>query len=176
MPDIVIVIIIVAIIAAVAAYVVLLYRGLNRGVRDVTDSELSERRKSMKVSRVSGYMPHKYRAFYDVLKTAMPAHYIILPNTAVELLFQRANRKELQLEGQYASFCVFNQSFVPILVIQLRDVSDASDAVFIISDTVKELIQNLGIPIMEQEIRDHYSVDDLRRNIAKAMNPLFAER
>jgi len=175
-PDVVAIIIIVAIVAAIAVYVVFLFKRLNRGVRDVEDSELSERRKSMKVARVAGFMPQKYRAFYDILKTAMPAHYIILPNIAVELLFQRANRKELQLEGQYASFCVFNQSFVPILVIQLRDFSDAADMVFLLSDTVKELVKSLGIPVMEHEIRDHYNIDDLRRNIAKAMNPLFTEK
>jgi len=169
-------IIIAVIVGAVAIYLVLLSKGLNSGVRDLAESELGERRKSIKVSRVSGFMPSKYRAFYEVLKVAMPSHYVILPNIAIELLFTSSNRKELQLEGQYVSFCVFTKDFKPILVIDLKDFSDASNLVFSLTDTEKELIQNLGLPILEHEVRDHYSVDELRRSIAKAMNPLYAER
>jgi len=175
-PSIIIVLIIAVIAIVIAVYLVLLNKGINRGTRREETNELGERRKSIKVSRVSAFMPYKYRAFYDVLKIAMPSHYVIMPNIAVELLFTRANRKELNLEGQYVSFCVFNQAFVPILVVQLRDISDASDMVFNLSSTVKEIIQSTGIPVLEHEIRDSYNVDELRRNIAKTMNPLFAER
>jgi len=172
----VIVIVIAVIIIAIAIYAVLLNKGLNRGTRNVESTELSERRHSMKVSRVSGFIPYKYRAFFEVLKTSMPAQYIILPNIAVELLFQRSNRKELKLEGQYVSFGVFTKEFQPVLVIDLKDFSESSDLVFSLSDNEKQLIRNLGIPVMEHEIRDSYSVDELRRAIAKAMNPLYSDR
>jgi len=171
-----VIIVTVVVILAILLYVVLLRKGLNTGVRGLETTELSERRKSMKVSRVTGFMPQKYRAFYEVLKSAMPTHYIILPNIAIELLFARANRKELQLEGQYVSFGVFTKDFRPILVIDLRDFSDATDMIFTLTETEKQLIQNLGIPVMEHEIRDSYTIDELRRRIAKALNPLFSEK
>jgi len=172
----VVIIVVIIVIIALAIYAVMLNKGLNRGTRNVESVELDERRHSMKVSRVSGFIPSKYRAFFDVLKTAMPAQYIILPNIAVELLFQRSNRRELKLEGQYVSFGVFTKDFQPVLVIDLKDFTEATDLVFRLSENEKQLIRNLGIPVMEHEIRDNYSVDELRRAIAKAMNPLYADR
>ena len=170
------VIVIAVAVIVIAVYAVLLNKGLNSRTRKTENVELDERRYSMKVSRVSGFMPYKYRAFYEVLKTAMPAHYIILPNIAIELLFQRTNRKELRLEGHYVSFGVFTKDFQPVLVIDLKDFSEATNLVFSLSENEKQLVRNIGIPIMEHEIRDHYGVDELRRAIAKAMNPLYSEK
>ena len=176
MDDILPIVIAVVIALVIIGYGIWLNKKLNSGVRDVASSELDERRRSIKVSRVAGFIPDKYRAFYDVLKVAMPSNYVILPNIAAELLFQRANRKELQLEGQYISFCVFTNSFSPVLVIQLNDYSVATDAVFVLPDKIKELIRSLGIPVMEHDIRDQYNIDELRRCIAKAMNPLYSDK
>ena len=170
------IIIVVVIAMAILIYVVLLNRGLNREVREVAVSDLGERRQSIKVSRVAGFIPIKYRDFYAALKAAMPTNYIILPNIAVELLFQRNNRKELKLEGQYVSFGIFSTEFTPVLVIQLNDYSTATDLVFHVKDNIKDLIRNIGIPIMEHDIRDNYNIDELRRAIAKVMNPLYSDK
>lgn len=167
--------IIAAVVAICLLYVFLLHKKVNRGERAVAERDLSTRRRSIKVSRVSGFIPFQNREFYESLKTAMPSNYIILPNIAVELLFRRINRDEIELEGQYVSFGVFTTSFEPVLVIQLNDYSVAPDIVFRIPDSVKDLIRSIGIPVMEHDIRDHYNIDDLRRSIAKAMNPLYSD-
>jgi hypothetical protein len=168
-------IIIIAIVAVgVIVYAVLLNKKVNRVKKKEAASELKNQRTSIKVSRVSGFIPHQFRTFFDALRAAMPSNYIILPNIAVELLFRRQNRKDLKLEGQYVSFGVFTTAFAPVLLIELDDYSTATEAVFDLSDSIKELIRNIGVPIMEYDIRDHYDIDDLRRAIAKAMNPLFA--
>ena len=174
--DVLPIIIVVVIALAILLYVILLNKGINREVKDVEKNDLNERRQSIKVSRVAGFIPIKFRAFYEALKVAMPANYIILPNIAVELLFQRNNRKELKLEGQYVSFGIFTITFTPVLVIQLNDYSVAADTVFNIKDNIKDLIRNLGIPVMDYEIRDNYNIDDLRRAIAKVMNPLYSDK
>lgn len=170
------IIIVVAIVIAIIIYLYLLNKGLNSGQGDSKNIELEERRASIKVSRVSGFMPDKYRTFYEVLKKAMPSNYIILPNIAVELLFQRAHRKDLQLEGQYVSYCVFTSEFAPVLVISLNDFSDISDVVFRLTASEKRLIQASGIAVLEYNVRDNYSIDDLRRSIAKTMNPLYLDK
>jgi hypothetical protein len=154
-------------------YAVLLNKRLNSEKRSAKNSEVDERRRSMKVSRVTSFMPPKYSAFYEVLRTAMPANYVIMPNVAIELLFQRAYRPEIQMVGQYADFCIFTEKFVPALVIELRDYSTATDTVFHMDDKVRDIIRGCGIAVMEYDVRDTYSIDDLRRTIAKAMNPLF---
>ena len=166
---------VVAIVLAILAYAVFLNRKVNRVKGDVRRTELADRRSSTKVGKVSGFAPPKIRAFYDALRTAMPSNYIIIPNIAVELLFQSANRKDLGLEGQYANFCIFTEALAPILVIDLKDFSYApviSNA-FIIPEKVKDLIRSAGIPVMTYDIRDSYNIDDLRRTIAKSMNPLI---
>jgi len=169
-------IIIAVAVIAIVLYVVLLNRRMNNSTRKIAQKDVDDRRKSIKVSRVSGFIPYQCRAFFDALRAAMPDNYIVLPNIAVELLFRRINRKELELEGQYASFCVFNKGFVPVLVIQLNDYSVATDIVFQIPNSVKELIRSMGIPVMEYDIRDSYNIDELRRSIARAMNPLYTDK
>ena len=162
-----------AIVIVIVIYAVILNKKLNSDKKDVKQSELDERRRSVKVNKVSGFIPPKISAFYEVLKVAMPAQYVILPNIAIELLFQRANRKDLCLTGQYATFCIFTAKFAPVLVIELVDYSVATDAVFIIPPKIKEMLRNSGIPVLEYAIRDTYSIDDLRMTISKAMNPLL---
>lgn len=171
--DFLLILIVIAIVAGILIYLYLLNKSLNGTKNSAKNMELEERRGSIKVTCVSGFMPYKYRLFFETLKKAMPANYIILPNIAIELLFQRAYRKELQLEGEYLSFCVFNTDFVPILAISLTDFTDVSDTVFRLTESQKKLIQSAGIPVMEYEIRDSYSIDELRRSLAKAMNPLY---
>ena len=169
--------IIIALIAIVIIiYVVFLSKKLNSGARELAEIELEDRRRSIKVSRVSGFIPYQYRAFFEALKAAMPADYIILPNIAVELLFRRVNRKDLKLEGHYVAFGIFTTTFTPVLVIDLKDYSAATDIVFKLSESEKNLIRSMGIYIMEYEIRDTYNIDDLRRAIAKSMNPLYSDK
>lgn len=174
MSDIITYIIIAAIVIVVGAYAFLLNRKINSAKSDLRMSELEERRKSVKVNKVVGFIPPKIITFHNVLKSAMPSNYIIIPNAAIELLFQRANRKDLALEGTYATFCVLTANFAPVLVIELVDYSGVTDSVFKIPQNIKELLIHTGIPVMQYEIRDSYSIDDLRRKIAKAMNPLYS--
>jgi len=173
MEDIIPIIIIVGIVMAIVVYAIFLNARVNNKVFKESKRELSDRRNSVKVARVAGFIPPKNHAFYEVLKTATPDQYIIIPNVAVELLFRRTNRRDLRLEGQYVDICIFTPRFVPILVINLRDFSAATDMTFQIADNVREMIKSCGIPIMDYDIRDAYSIDDIRRSIAKAMNPLL---
>ena len=165
--------VVIAIVLAIIFYAVILNKKLNSNKRDIHDAELEERRRSVKVTRVTGFIPPKNSAFFKVLKMAMPANYIIIPNIAVELLFQRMNRKDLHLEGQYASFGVFAENFAPILVINLNDYSVTTDSVFSLPDKIKNMLVNCGVPVLDYDVCDSYSIDELRRAIAKAMNPLF---
>ena len=169
------IIIVVAIVVGVLGYALVLHKKVNKSKYSIKQTELNERRKSVKVNKVTGFIPPKLGRFYDALKLAMPANYAIIPNVALELLFQRFNRRDLRLEGKYADFCIFTDRFVPVLVVDLRDFSTAADESFVIPDGIKDILRTVGIPVLDYAVADSYSIDDLRRSIAKVMNPLYTK-
>ena len=167
------IVIIVAIVLLVLIYAFFLYKRLNGEKRDDIKRIVDERRTNVRASRVSAFIPPKVRAFYNALRSAMPPNYIIMPNIAVELLFKRTTRRDLAVVGQYATVAIFTDRFAPVLIINLRDFSATSDATFLLPDRVKDMLRTAGIPIMEYDIRDNYSIDDLRKTVARTMNPLL---
>ena len=173
------IVIIVAIVVAIVFYAIFLNKRIAQDDRyynhknDFEDQSSLAATHAMRGYRVTGYIPHKINAFYEVLKIAMPPNYIIIPNVAIELLFKRTNRRDLRLSGQYCDICIFTENFAPVMVIDLNDFTTATDSTFDIPERTRELLRNCGISVLEYDIRDAYSIDDLRRSIAKTMNPLL---
>ena len=164
----------VAVIAGIVIYAVVLSVRINRDRRDISAEELEDRRRAAKGARLKlKFFDSKNIAFYDALKRALPSNYIVFPRVAVELLFERLQRAELRLQGQYMDFCVFTDKFVPVLAVELRDHSMVSESTVGMKNSTKETIRNSGLPVLEYGMRDVYSTDDLRRAIAQKMNPLF---
>jgi len=166
-------IIIGVIVIAVVLYAVVLNRGINRSGSEGTNELMDERRRNIRASKVTSFMPPKIMNFFNVLQSAMPSNYVLIPNVAVELLFKRVMRRDLRLQGQYVDVCVFTPNFVPVLVINLNDFSRVADSTFDLPENVKSMLRSSGIPVMDYDMRDSYSIDDLRRTIAKSMNPLL---
>ena len=75
--------------------------------------------------------------------------------------------------GQYADFVVFTPTMMPILVIDLFDMSIVNlDRVNKIKNVSKEILRNSGIPVLDYQYTDNCDIDDLRRRIATLLNPL----
>lgn len=174
------IVIIVAIIVAIIMYAIFLNKRIAKDDRyynhknDFEDNSDNSPVNTARGYRVTGFIPHKISAFYEVLKIAMPPNYIIVPNVAVELLFKRTNRRDLKLAGQYCDICIFTANFAPVMIIDLNDYTTAVDSTFTIPERTRELLRDCGISVLEYDIRDAYSIDDLRRSIAKTMNPLLS--
>ncbi|MDR0383818.1 MAG: DUF2726 domain-containing protein [Christensenellaceae bacterium] len=155
-------------------YIFYLYwRNKNRNIEVSVDDKEAEKLKIPKSAVVIRYMERKQSAFYDVLKAALPSNYIILPNVPIEKLFEIYKRSELLMKGQYADFVIFDASYKPLLVIDLFDMSVLNlEAVNKIKSISKSVMRSSGIVVFDFKLGDHYDIDDLRRQIANAMNPL----
>jgi len=95
-------------------------------------------------------------SFYKALKEALPAKYIIYVNVPIEKLFDQPRRESLHMVGQYADFVVFTPDLMPILVIDLFDLSIVDlNRVNRIKNVSKEILRNSGIPVL-----DYQSVPD----------------
>ena len=113
--------------------------------------------------------------FYEALKAALPSKYIIYVNVPIEKLFEQSKRESLHMLGQYADFVVFTPSLMPVLVIDLFDMSIINlDRVNRIKTVSKEILRNSGIPVLDYQYTDNCNIDELRRKIANLLNPLGA--
>ena len=75
--------------------------------------------------------------------------------------------------GQYADFVVFTPALMPVLVIDLYDMSIINlDRVNRIKTVSKEILRNSGIPVLDYQYTDNCNIDELRRKIANLLNPL----
>jgi len=113
--------------------------------------------------------------FYQALKQALPDKYIVYVNVPIEKLFEPSKRASLHMVGQYADFVIFTSTLMPILVIDLFDMSIINlERVNRIKNVSKEILRNSGIPVLDYQFTDNCDIDDLRRKIANLLNPLSA--
>lgn len=111
--------------------------------------------------------------FYKALKQALPEKYLICVNVPVEKLFDASKRNALQMKGQYADFVVFTSSLIPVLVVDLFDMSVVNlDRVNKIKAASKQVLRNSGVPVLDYQYVDNCNIDELRRKIANLLNPL----
>lgn len=111
--------------------------------------------------------------FYQALKQALPEKYLICVNVPIEKLFDASKRNALQMKGQYADFVVFTPALMPVLVVDLFDMSIINlDRVNKIKNTSKQILRNSGIPVLDYQYVDSCNIDELRRKIADLLNPL----
>ena len=164
------------IIVAIIVYGIWLSRRMNNTRTSIRKSEVQTRRGNIKYSYDWKYIDPKVVPFFNTLKSAMPSNYVIVPNVPLELLYKPSKRADLQLQGVYTDFCIFTQTYTLVLIITLIDYSPTGEIIHTISAEIKDFLRQQGISVMDYAIRDNYSVDDLRKNIAKAMNPLYSER
>ncbi len=126
-----------------------------------------------KTAPVVPYFESILETFYKALKLALPEKYIIYVNVPIEKLFEASKRSSLRMVGQYADFVVFTPSMMPILVVDLFDMSIVNlDRVNKIKNVSKEILRNSGIPVLDYQYTDNCDIDDLRRRIAVLLNPL----
>lgn len=115
-------------------------------------------------------------SFYEALRKALPEKYIIYVNVPVEKLFDPSVRESLHMSGQYADFVVFTPNLMPILVVDLFDMSIINlDRVNRIKTVSKDILRNSGIPVLDYQYTDNCNIDELRRKIANLLNPLGAK-
>lgn len=114
-------------------------------------------------------------SFYHALKEALPQKYIIYVNVPIEKLFEQSKRESLHMVGQYADFVIFTPDLMPVLVIDLFDMSIINlDRVNRIKNVSKDILRNSGIPVLDYQYTDNCNIDELRRKIATLLNPLSA--
>jgi hypothetical protein len=133
----------------------------------------SVKRQIPKSAALVPYMSTKFLKFNEALKQALPSNFIAMPHVPIEKLFESSKQNELQMRGQYADFAVFSNSFMPILIIDLFDMSIVNlDTVNKVKNISKDVLRNSGIAVLDYKLKDTYNIDELRRTIANAMNPL----
>ena len=131
----------------------------------------------VKAASLGPYMDAKTLRFYEVLRAAVPASFILMPHVSLEKLFATSDRYELRMSGQYADFVIFSASYMPLLVIDLFDMSIVNlETVNKIKNVSKEILSNSGLPVLDYKLTDKYTVDELRRLIANVMNPLRVDK
>ena len=136
-------------------------------------SEIKQQRTLPKSAPVVPYMEPILLNFYQALKQALPEKYIINVNVPIEKLFDASKRADLHMVGQYADFVVFTPALLPVLVIDLFDMSIINlDRVNRIKNVSKEILRNSGIPVLDYQYTDNCNIDELRRKIANLLNPL----
>ncbi len=139
------------------------------------DEEITAQRVLPKSAPVVPYFESILVTFHKALKEALPEKYIIYVNVPIEKLFDPTKRESLHMVGQYADFVVFTQSLMPVLVIDLFDMSIINlDRVNRIKTVSKEILRNSGIPVLDYQYTDNCNIDELRRKIANLLNPLNA--
>lgn len=138
--------------------------------------EIKEERVLPKSAPVVPYVDAISSSFYQALKQALPEKYIIYVNVPIEKLFDPAKRGSLHMTGQYADFVVFTPTLMPVLVVDLFDMSIINlDRVNRIKRVSKEILRNSGIPVLDYQYSDNCNIDELRRKIANLLNPLLSQ-
>ena len=164
---------ILVITAIITAYAWFLVYNKNRS--RTAHSEFEERNLiSVQTGQIVPFMDADAMKFFNALKAALPPNYIAVPNVSIEMLFDYKQRFDLHIGGQYGDFVIFTEKYVPALVIDVYDTSLMTlESAKIIKKQTKELLRKSGVPLLEYSKRDTYSIDDLRRAMGKAMNPML---
>lgn len=153
-------------------YIFFLYWRRHRD--DVALQEKKASRKPLpKSAPVITYMEPTLRGFYHALKQALPEKYVVYVNVPIEKLFDASHRNDLCMKGQYADLVIFTPDLLPLLVIDLFDMSIINlDRVNKIKAVSKQILRNSGIPVLDYRCADNYNIDEMRRQIANLLNPL----
>ena len=105
-----------------------------------------------KSAPVVPYFESILQTFYQALKQALPEKYIIYVNVPIEKLFEPSKRSSLNMAGQYADYVIFTPTWMPILVIDLFDMSIVNlERVNRIKNVSKEILRNSGIPVLDYQ-------------------------
>jgi len=141
---------------------------------DTTEIKNDEWKRSIpKQAPIVPYMDSKVLRFFEILKMALPAGFTVIPHCPIEKLFDVSKRNDLRMGGQYADFVIFNDTYMPVLVIDLFDMSIVNlDTVNKIKGIFKDVLRASGVPVMDCKLETEYNSDMLRRNIANTINPL----
>lgn len=171
--DILKIVIPIIIILAVAGFYAFWIFSRRRG-NDTAEQNKNESPKPLpKSAPITPYMDSMLLNFYRALKQALPDKYIIYVHVPIEKLFDASRRNELNMKGQYADMVVFTPELMPLLVIDLFDMSIINlDRVNKIKTVSKGILRNSGIPVLDYRCNDSYNIDELRRLIANLLNPL----
>lgn len=148
-----------------------------RSRRDQKNKCVVEQKTTLpKSAPVVPYLESISATFYQALKQALPEKYIIYVNVPIEKLFESSKRASLHMVGQYADYVIFTPALMPILVIDLFDMSIINlERVNKIKNVSKEILRNSGIPVLDYQYTDNCDIDDLRRRIANLLNPMNAK-
>lgn len=163
--------------ALIVSTIVGLYAWLLRVHRERrTTAKVVKPRNVIKSAPVVPYYDSITLSFYQALRKALPDKYIIYVNVPIEKLFEQSKRESLNMLGQYADYVVFTPSLMPVLVVDLFDMSIINlDRVNRIKTVSKEILRNSGIPVLDYQYTDNCNIDELRRKIANLLNPLGAQ-
>lgn len=138
-----------------------------------TAAKVNKPRNVIKSAPVVPYYDSITLSFYEALRKALPEKYIIYVNVPIEKLFEQSKRESLHMLGQYADYVVFTPSLMPVLVVDLYDMSIINlDRVNRIKAVSKEILRNSGIPVLDYQYNENCNIDELRRKIANLLNPL----
>ncbi|MDR1917874.1 MAG: DUF2726 domain-containing protein [Christensenellaceae bacterium] len=140
---------------------------------DETEVKDEWKRTIPKSAPIVPYLETKIIKFYEILKMSLPSGFMVIPHCPIEKLFVNSKRKELKMLGQYADFVIFDDAYMPVLVIDLFDMSVVNlDTVNKIKTIFKDVLKNSGVAVMDYKLDGFYNIDQLRRDIAMAINPL----
>jgi hypothetical protein len=165
----------IVVIIIIATLYFLLLTGRNSKPPAISESiEKDEWKRTIpKSAPIVPFMDMKVLKFYEILKISLPSGFMIIPHCPIEKLFLDSKRKDLKMLGQYADFAIFDDAYIPVLVIDLFDMSIVNlDTVNKIKSIFKDVLRSSGVPVMDYKLDDVYNIDRLRRDIAKAINPL----
>lgn len=141
-----------------------------------TAAKVNKPRNVIKSAPVVPYYDSITLSFFEALRKALPEKYIIYVNVPIEKLFEQSKRESLHMLGQYADYVVFTPSLMPVLVVDLYDMSIINlDRVNRIKAVSKEILRNSGIPVLDYQYNENCNIDELRRKIANLLNPLGAQ-
>ena len=166
---------IIVIIAVAGLYIWFLYR--RRTHKTPAEHKQTITQRLPQSAPVIPYLESISVDFFQALKQALPEKYIIYPNVPIEKLFEVSKRENLNMKGQYADFVVFTPSLMPVLVVDLFDMSIVNlDRVNKIKNVSKEILRRSGLPVLDYQYTNHCNIDELRRKIATLLNPLRVDK
>jgi hypothetical protein len=160
------------IVIIVALYFVwLTSRNLGNAVYTENDKEI-KKKNIPKSALIVKFLDEKVHKFYTTLLKALPSDYIVIPNVPIEKLFEVSQRNDLRMKGQYADIVIFSSGYMPLLVIDLFDMSIIDlGTVNKVKNISKDVLRNSGVAVLDIKLSNSYNIDEIRRVIANAINP-----
>lgn len=130
-------------------------------------------KKVAKPEIVKGFLNNKLKFFLETLRKAVPSQYIIHPHVNAEMLFSPNVREDLKVDSEYCDFVVFNKDYIPILVIDMVDITIAKTNTGHLNEAAEKFLKAINVPVLDVKIQEQYNIDQLRLDIAGVLNPLL---